>query len=364
MAAALRLAARGAGRVEPNPMVGCVLVRNGRIIGQGYHKRFGGPHAETEALRSCCTSPKGCDAYVTLEPCSHFGKTPPCASALIEAGVARVFAAMTDPGQHVRGRGFRRLRRAGVRVEIGLLEREARLLNAPYLKLVRERRPWVILKWAQSIDGKLATRARRPAAISGERANALVHRWRGAADGILVGIDTALADDPLLTARIARPRRVAARIVLDAQLRLPPRSRLVRTARQAKVLVFCDRKALRTRASRAQELARRGCEILPVLAGNGLVRLDRVLDELGRRNFSNLLVEGGGRVLGSFLDASLADEARVFVSPTLVGGSRAPSALNGAGPSNWPDNLPSEHIQTRRVGPDLLYSIRLDRSAT
>ncbi len=363
MADALRLAARGKGRVEPNPMVGCVLVRNGRIIGQGYHKRFGGAHAEVEALRTCDTSPEGCDAYVTLEPCSHFGKTPPCTAALIEAGVARVFAAITDPGPHVRGRGFRQLRRAGVHVEIGLLEREARLQNAPYLKLVREQRPWVILKWAQSIDGKLATRSRRPAAISGERANALVHRWRGAVDGILVGIETALADDPLLTARTARPKRVAARIVLDAQLRLPPRNRLVRTARQAKVLVFCDRKILPSRASRAKELARLGCEILPMPAAKGLVRLDRVLDELGRRNFSNLLVEGGGRVLGSFLDASLADEARVFVSPTLVGGRNAPSALSGAGPHNWPDNLPAEHIQTRRVGRDLLYSIRLCQSA-
>lgn len=359
MALALRLAARGRGRVEPNPMVGCVLARNGRIIGQGYHRRFGGLHAETDALHNAQSSPKGCDVFVTLEPCSHQGKTPPCTSALIQARVRRVFAAMTDPAAHVRGRGFRQLRNAGIQVRIGLLEPQARRLNAPYLKLVRERRPWVILKWAQSIDGKLATRTRRPARVSTDASHRLMHRWRAQADAILIGVGTALADDPILTARVTRPNRTAARIVLDANLRLPAHSRLVRSAQQTPLLIFCDEKTLRRHPRKAAQLTRRGCQVLAAPANKGLLRLHAVLDELGRRKMTNLLVEGGGLVLGSFVDQNLADEARIFVSPTLVGGSDAPSALDGAGPLAWPPNFAPDRIATRKVGTDLLYLAQL-----
>ena len=361
MKRALQLAARGRGGVEPNPMVGCVLARNGRIIGQGYHRRFGGPHAEVEALRSCRTSARGCEVYVTLEPCSHFGKTPPCTSTLLEAGVARVHVAMIDPGEHVRGRGLRQLRRAGVPVEVGLQKAEASRLNAAYVKLCTQKRPWVILKWAQSIDGKLATHARRPVNVSGQESHRLVHRWRGQVDGIVTGIGTVLADDPLLTARLVKPRRVARRVILDSRLRLPPNGALARSAAQIPVMVICAESAAAKHSRRATRLERRGCEILPLPCREQQVCLEALLDELGRRKMTNLLVEGGGRVVGSFFDQSLADEARVFVSPTLVGGGQAPGALEGAGREDWPTPSPGEQVQIRKVGGDLLYVVTLPR---
>jgi diaminohydroxyphosphoribosylaminopyrimidine deaminase/5-amino-6-(5-phosphoribosylamino)uracil reductase len=359
MKRALRLAARGRGRVEPNPLVGCVLARKGRIIAEGYHRRFGGPHAEVEACRSCRTSTRGCDVYVTLEPCSHFGKTPPCTSALLEAGVGRVLVAMIDPGEHVRGRGLRQLRRAGVTVEVGLEQKEARRLNAPYIKLCTERRPWVILKWAQSIDGKLSTRLRREVRVSGEQAARLVHRWRGQVDGIITGIGTILADDPLLTARLVRPRRTAARIILDSRLRLPANSLLARSAGQFPVIVACTKRWRDERARRASRLERLGCEILALPSSNGPVPLNDFLDELGRRNMTNVMVEGGGRVMGSFFDQKLADEARVFVAPTLAGGRKAPGALDGVGAEEWPPPLPKGRVRVRKAGRDLLYTLFL-----
>lgn len=359
MKRALRLAALGRGRVEPNPLVGCVLARKGRIIAEGYHRRFGGPHAEVEACRSCHTSTRGCDVYVTLEPCSHFGKTPPCTSALLEAGVGRVLVAMIDPGEHVRGRGLRQLRRAGVTVEVGLEQEEARRLNAPYIKLCTERRPWVILKWAQSIDGKLSTRLRHEVRVSGEQAARLVHRWRGQVDGIITGIGTILADDPLLTARLVRPRRTAARIILDSRLRLPANSLLARSAGQSPVIVACTKRSRDDRSRRASRLERLGCEILALPSGDGTVPLNDLLDELGRRNMTNVMVEGGGRVMGSFFDQKLADEARIFVAPTLAGGRKAPGALDGVGDEQWPPPLPKDRVRVRKAGRDLLYTLFL-----
>jgi diaminohydroxyphosphoribosylaminopyrimidine deaminase/5-amino-6-(5-phosphoribosylamino)uracil reductase len=340
-------------------MVGCVLARAGRIIGEGYHRRFGGPHAEVEACRSCRTSTRGCDVYVTLEPCSHFGKTPPCTAALLEAGVGRVLVAMVDPGEHVHGRGLRQLRRAGVPVEVGLGQEEARRLNAPYIKLCTERRPWVILKWAQSIDGKLSTRLRHEVRVSGEQAARLVHRWRGQVDGLITGIGTVLADDPQLTARLVRPRRMAARIILDSRLRLPANSLLARSAQQVPVIVVCTKQSRAERARRASRLERLGCEILALPSKNGMVPLEELLDQLGRRNMTNVMVEGGGRLMGSFFDQKLADEARVFVSPTLAGGRKAPGALDGVGDEQWPPPLPKDRMQIRKVGRELLYTLLL-----
>jgi diaminohydroxyphosphoribosylaminopyrimidine deaminase/5-amino-6-(5-phosphoribosylamino)uracil reductase len=266
---------------------------------------------------------------------------------------------MIDPGKHVRGRGLRQLRRAGVTVEVGLLDKEARRINAPYIKLCQQGRPWVILKWAQSIDGRLATRSRREASVSGPEANRLVHRWRGEVDGIITGIGTVLADDPLLTARWVRPRRIATRIVLDSRLRLPANSQLVGTADAAPVIVACTRSSLRQRSQKAARLERAGCELLAVPSDRGLVRLAAVLDALGRRKMTSVMVEGGGRAMGSFFDQDLADEARVFVSPTLTGGREAPSALEGSGRDPWPGPLPEEATTVRKLGRDTMFTLRL-----
>jgi diaminohydroxyphosphoribosylaminopyrimidine deaminase/5-amino-6-(5-phosphoribosylamino)uracil reductase len=333
---ALALARRGQGYVEPNPLVGCVLVKRGRVIGAGCHRRFGGPHAEVEALRSCTESPRGATVYVTLEPCCHWGKTPPCVDALIEARVARVVAPLADPNPQVAGRGFARLKRAGVRVDVGLLHKEAAELHAPFIKLIHAHRPWVILKWAQSLDGRIATRTGDSRWITDEVCRRHAHRVRARMDAILVGVETVLRDDPLLTCRAGRPRRIATRVILDTHLRTPPRAKLVRTARDVPTWIFCGRNV---RARRTRALERAGCVIRPVASSRNGVSLPAVLDALGAASFTNVLVEGGGRVLGRFFDAGLADELHIYVAPLLVGGRDAPGPLGGLGPRRVRDAL-------------------------
>lgn len=355
MRRALALAARGRGRVEPNPMVGCVIVLGGRVVGEGYHRRFGGPHAEVFALRQAGAKARGADVYVTLEPCCHFGKTPPCTEALIAARVGRVFAAMTDPFDQVAGKGLGALRKAGIETQLGLCAAEGEALAAPYLKRRRTGRPWVILKWAQSIDGKIADRTRTSQWISGEAARLLTHRWRGEMDAIVVGIETALHDDPLLTARTNRPKRVPARIVLDANLRLSTRAQLVRTAKAAPVLIATCRAATRNNAAKCRRLSAADAEVVALPVKGGRVDLAALLDELGRRDMTNVMVEGGGKVLGAFFDAGLADECRIFVSPRLIGGDAAPDALRGTGKKL----AGLANATVRKVGEDLLYTLRL-----
>ena len=358
MRRALRLAIRGRGRVEPNPMVGCVLVRRGRVIGEGWHRRFGGPHAERDALRRCNGSPRGATAYVTLEPCCHHGKTPPCTDALIEAGVSRVVAAVVDPFAAVRGRGIRTLREAGLRVDVGVCQAEAEALHAPFFKLRRTGRPWVILKWAQSLDGKIATHTGDSQWITGPAARREAHRLRGRVDAVLVGIGTVLTDDPDLTCRHVRPKRIATRIVLDGRLRIRRRAKLVRTARQTPVLIATTRTALRERRSTADWLGSAGCDVIALPGRRGRIDLPALLDELGRREITNVMVEGGGEVLGAFFDQGLADEALVFVAPKLIGGQRALDPLAGRGAASIADAVTLHHPVRRRVGDDVMLSFR------
>ena len=357
MRRALRLAARGRGRVEPNPMVGCVIARHGRILGEGYHRKFGGPHAEIDALRRCELNTRAATFYVTLEPCCVTGKTPPCTDALIAAGPRRVVAAVRDPNPRIRGRGLRALRRAGIRVEVGVLAREAADLIAPYAKLTRHKRPWVILKWAQSIDGRIATRCGDARWISDKDMRAHAQRTRADLDAIIVGSGTVLADDPALTCRIIRPRRVATRVVLDSRLRTPARARLVRTARKVPTWVFCGGGAPRVRA-RALEQA--GCVIHRVPTDDGNLSLAAVLDVLGQRDMTNVLVEGGGRLLGRFFDQRLADELHVYIAPLLIGGRDAVGALDGLGSARIREALSLEQPgPMRRIGSGWLLQTRL-----
>lgn len=357
MRRASQLAARGRGAVEPNPMVGCVIVKHGRIIGEGYHRRFGGPHAEIEALRRCRDNPRNATAYVSLEPCCHFGKTPPCTAALIEAGIRRVVAAMRDPNPSVAGRGLRQLRRAGLAVECGLLAREAAELNAPYLKLLHRRRPWVILKWAQSLDGKIAARTFDSKWISDETCRAHAHRVRGLMDAIIVGRHTVETDDPELTARHGRPRRVATRVVLDANLQSPPSSKLAASATAVPTWILCRPNAP---ADRRHILEDAGCRVFSIPSDGEKLSLDCVLDLLGRHRMTNVLVEGGGELLGSFADLRLADEIQVYIAPLLVGGRDAVSALGGTGCESisqalrWPPETP-----LRRLGKGWFLQARL-----
>ncbi len=341
---ALELAARGRGLVEPNPMVGCVIARGAEIIGEGWHGRYGGPHAEIEALRLAGPRTAGATLYVTLEPCCHRGKTPPCTEAVLRAAPARVVIAQRDPFPEVAGKGIARLEAAGIAVEVGVGEAAARWLNAPYLKLMETGRPWVLAKWAMTLDGKLATRTGESRWISGSASREVVHRLRGRMDAVVVGRGTAERDDPLLTAR-PPGSRTAARVVLDSGANLAPNTQLVRTARDAPVLVATGEDASPVRR---QRLAEAGCEVLALVGESHVERLDALLAELGRRRMTNVLVEGGARVLGTLLDVRAIDEVHVFVAPKLLGGADAASPIAGLGLAAMADALvlPSPEIET------------------
>jgi diaminohydroxyphosphoribosylaminopyrimidine deaminase/5-amino-6-(5-phosphoribosylamino)uracil reductase len=327
MRRALELAERGRGHVEPNPLVGAVLVRDGAIVGEGWHQKFGEPHAEINALAQAGESARGATLYVTLEPCCHHGKTPPCTEALIRAGVARVYTPTLDPFREVAGRGAVQLQDAGIPVEFGLCAAAARVQNAPYYKLLRTGRPYVHAKWAMSLDGKIATRTGASKWISNEASRRRVHELRGRMDAIVVGIDTVIADDPLLTARPPGPR-VATRVVLDSLARISKDSQLMQTARDIPtLLVMVNNQPIPP--SRLFEL---DCELLPLDPGpNDKPDLEKMLDAFGTRRWTNILVEGGATLLGSFFDAKLIDEAHVFVAPKLIGGTAAKSPIAGVG---------------------------------
>jgi diaminohydroxyphosphoribosylaminopyrimidine deaminase / 5-amino-6-(5-phosphoribosylamino)uracil reductase len=339
MRRALELAVNGEGYVEPNPMVGCVIARGAEIIGEGWHRRFGGPHAEIEALRLAGSRAGGATMYVTLEPCCHFGKTPPCTKAIIAAGIKRVVVAQSDPFPQFSDKGLAELRAAGIEVEVGLLEGEAGQLNAPYLKLIKTCRPWIIAKWAMSLDGKMAAASGESRWISNEKSRAAAHKIRGRMDAIIVGRETALLDDPLLTARPPGPRTVL-RVVLDTQASLSVESQLARTAKQIPVLVAVGNEASQ---SNRQQLQDAGCEVFLCSGDTHVDRLHALLDELGRRRMTNVLVEGGGKVLGSLLDARQIDEVHVFIAPKLIGGAGTGVPFAGVGIAQMADVL---HIDT------------------
>jgi len=358
MRRALAEAGRGIGGVEPNPAVGAVVVRDGRLVAVGHHERFGGPHAEVVALAAAGESARGATVYVTLEPCCHHGKTPPCTDALARAGVARVVAAVLDPSPRVAGGGFARLEAAGVAVAVGPLEAEARRLLAPYLKRLATGRPFVIAKWAMTLDGKLAARTGRSAWISGPRSRALVHEVRGRMDAIVVGIGTALADDPRLTARPPGPR-VAIRVVLDATARLPLDGHLARTARETPLLVATTDRAPADRVEAQRSL---GAEVVSLPETTpGAVSVPALLDELGRRGMTNVLVEGGGRVLGAFFDAGEVDEVDVFVAPIVEGGSHDYTPARGLGVASMAEALRLDGPAFAEVDGDLRIRGRVRR---
>jgi diaminohydroxyphosphoribosylaminopyrimidine deaminase/5-amino-6-(5-phosphoribosylamino)uracil reductase len=321
---ALRLARRGIGSVEPNPAVGAVIVKANQIIGSGWHKKFGGPHAEINALEDCKTlgvNPRGAAMYVTLEPCSHEGKTGPCTNTIIKAGVAKVFVATIDPSEHAGGKGIEQLRNAGIEVQTGICETEARLLNAPFIKFAATGKCWVTLKWAQSIDGKVATAEPQSSGsgwISGEQSRKDVHKLRRRAQAILVGVNTVIADDPLLTARPSRGKKLT-RIVLDSHLRIPLDCKLIKTAKKSPVLIYTREDTIQNNPELAEKITKKGAEVLAYPDAQGRPNLYFLLDELSKRGIGHLLVEGGPRVLASFLKEQLADEIVVYIAPRILG---------------------------------------------
>ena len=322
---ALELAARGRGLVEPNPMVGCVLWRDGAVVGEGWHRRFGGPHAEIEALEAAGSRAEGATMYVTLEPCCHQGKTPACSDAVIRSGVRRVIVALADPFPEVSGGGLARLREAGIDVEAGLLEAESRTLNAPYLTRLELGRPWMIAKWAMTLDGKIATPSGDSRWISGSRSRSIVHDLRGRVDAVMIGSNTARIDDPLLTAR-PPGTRTATRIVVDRRASLPLESQLVRTLAEAPVMVAAGDDAAEKDVAR---LTAAGCEVYCCEGETHEQRLRSLLAELGRRDMTNVLVEGGGLLLATLHRIGCVDEVHAFIAPKLVGSTAAAPMMDG-----------------------------------
>lgn len=356
MARALELARRGRYNAHPNPMVGAVVVKDGRVIGEGAHLRWGGPHAEVNALRSCRVSPAGASVYVTLEPCSTHGKTPPCTDLLIRSGIKEVYYGAMDPNPAHAGRGAAVLRGAGIKVKAGVLGRECAALNPAFDKFMRTGLPYVTVKIAQSLDGRIADAAGRSRWISSPASRLEAHRLRAEADAVLAGIGTVLADDPLLNVRGVKVRRQPLIVALDSSFRVPRRARIFGNER---VLIATTRKASVT----AMKKFPHGAKILVLPSEKGRVSLKALLKELGRLGVAHVLVEGGGRVAGSFISEGLADRFVCFVAPMLIGGTASKNSLV------WPDELNAARkelgIKPRlagmtKAGPDLVLDLRFD----
>ena len=354
---AIELAAEASGRTSPNPLVGAVVVKGDRRIGEGFHSAAGRPHAEREALDACTEDPAGATMYVSLEPCCHHGLTPPCTSAILEAGIGRVVVASDDPTTKASGRGLGMLRDEGVEVEMveGEPASAARMLNQPFRKHAKTGEPLVIFKSAMTLDGKVATASGDSRWISGEMSRARAHRWRAEVDAVAVGSGTALADDPELTARVEGVYRQPQRVVFDSEARLPVTSRLVRGAREVPVILICSRAAPR-RAVEALSAA--GVEVIAVTGAGESARVKTALAELGARNVQSLLLEGGPHLAGAFFDAGAIDEARMFVAPALAGGRKARSALDGQGVEGIGRALRAEATEVERIDDDILISAR------
>jgi len=348
MRRAVRLAARGQGETNPNPLVGCVVVKGGRVVGEAWHRRAGGRHAEVQALARAGAKARGATLYVNLEPCVHHGRTPPCAPLLIEAGLRRVVAAMRDPDPRVDGRGVALLRRAGIAVTLGLLEDEAAALNERFVVAARRSRPYVTLKAALTLDGRIATARGESKWITSPAQRRDARRLRGLHDGVAVGIGTVLADDPMLLPqpRVTRPFY---RVVFDSRLRLPPGGRLARSARSSPVWVVCAKAEARKRAA----LERKGVTVLEQPSRGARVSLARAVRELWRRGIRSLVVEGGSELLGAFLAARLVDAVALYRAPVILGGREGVPAFGGPAAPRLADALalrPASAAQRRAWG--------------
>ncbi len=349
MRRALELAASGSGQVSPSPLVGCVIAdAGGEKIGEGFYLYERIKHAETLALEEAGTKAVGATAYVSLEPHAHHGRTPPCTDALIRAGVKRVVAPIEDPNPKVSGKGFAHLRAAGLRVETGLLAQAASRLNEKYIHFMRHARPFVHLKLACSLDGRIATRTGDSRWITGEQSRARVHELRHEYDAIMVGSNTAINDNPLLTDRSGKPRRLPlTRVLLDPSLQLSTDSQLALTVRDAPVLVFTSESA---DASAVGALERRGIVVLRESDGRNL---NQILTQLGQRSIQSVLVEGGAQVAGAFLDAKLVDKASFFIAPLIIGGCDAASAVGGTGAEKIAAAIRLGDVEFKQHGPDI-----------
>lgn len=353
MQEALKLAEKGRGYTNPNPMVGSVVVQDGEIVGRGYHQKAGKPHAEIEALQEAGEKSRGATLYVTLEPCCHYGRTPPCVDRVLRAGIRKVVAAMQDPNPKVSGKGIQQLQRAGVEVQVGILAKEARQLNEVFIKYITTKLPFVLCKMAMSLDGKIATVGGESKYITHAQSREWVHRMRSELDAVMIGINTVLNDDPLLTTRLKdRPGRSPHRVIVDSKLRIPLEARVLDKDPVVKTLIFTLESAS---AEKRKNLEAKGAMVFPVKENeSGRVVLHSVLEQLGRMEISSLLLEGGAEINASAFQESLVDKVVCFIAPQIIGGRTAPTPVGGDGIVNLSKSILLHDIQTRMLGEDIM----------
>jgi len=351
MREALKLARKGAGRVSPNPMVGAVIVKRGKIIGTGYHRFFGGPHAEINALETTGKRAQGADLYVTLEPCSHFGQTPPCTEAIIRSGIQRVFVGMTDPNPSVNGRGIRKLKRAGISVCCGILTRECERLNESFIKYITQKVPFVTLKSALSLDGKIAAYSGDSKWITCETSRKRVHRMRYEADAVMAGVGTVIADDPLLNVRLYKKAgKDPFRIIVDSGLKIPLAANVLQPDfAKRTMLAVLEEKA---NTVKADKIRRIGAQVLAVPGAHRRIDLKKLLKILAGRKIASILLEGGSEVNGAALDAGIVDKVILFYAPKIIGGKKAFGMVGGRGKEYVAGAVNIDRIRLNRSGSD------------
>ncbi len=359
MQLAMELAERGVGAVNPNPLVGAVIVKDDVIVGQGYHEKYGGLHAERNALASCETDPKGATMYVTLEPCCHHGKTPPCTDAIIESGIAKVVVGQLDPNPLVAGKGVEILRKSGVEVVTGVLERECREQNRCFCHYMETRLPYVLLKYAMTMDGKIATAAGHSKWITGEEARKKVHRDRHRFSSIMVGVGTVIADNPQLTCRIEGGRNPI-RVICDTNLRTPLDSVIVKTARETRTLIAtcCDE------AKKRAPFLAAGCELIDVPRKENGVDLRALMESLGKMGIDSILLEGGSTLNFSALEAGIVQQVQAYIAPKIFGGATAKTPVGGAGFARIPDSVKLKNSVVSRWGDDILIESEVSHSCS
>lgn len=372
MRRAIELAKNGGGYVHPNPLVGCVVVKDDEIIAEGYHEKYGEFHAERNALTRCKTETKGASLYVTLEPCCHYGKTPPCTEIIIEKGIKKVFVGILDPNPLVAGKGVKILQDAGIEVEVGLCENEIREMNKVFLKYITTKRPYVIMKTAMTLDGKIAAYTGDSRWVTNEESRKMVHELRSELAGVVVGIGTVLADDPLLTCRLEGNYHQPMRVVVDSNLRIPVDSQLVKTANEYRTIVAC-RHFDRSEAERSEveksslnvnkqkgfldslrSLEMTGVELLECQSNNNHVDINDLMTKLGAMGIDSLLLEGGGTLNAAFLEAGCVDEVWAFIAPKIIGGEGAKTPVSGKGIDKMSEAINSQDIDIQNINGDIL----------
>ncbi|MDH3974773.1 MAG: bifunctional diaminohydroxyphosphoribosylaminopyrimidine deaminase/5-amino-6-(5-phosphoribosylamino)uracil reductase RibD [Deltaproteobacteria bacterium] len=358
---ALRLARKGYGRTSPNPAVGAVLVKNGKIVGEGYHKKAGQAHAEVSAIRAAGKKAKGADLYINLEPCSHYGKTPPCAHTVVKAGIKRAFISMADPNPRVAGKGISILGDAGIEVKTGIREKEARKLNEAFIKHVTTGLPFVTLKAASTLDGRIATKTGESKWITGEGARRQVHKMRDCSDAIMVGIGTIRKDDPSLTTRLGeRKGKDPVRVVVDENLIISPGAKVINRNSEAPLIIATTDRAPE---KKVKELEHMGVRVFVFPDAAGIVPLKPLMKKLGQMDINSLMIEGGSEIHASALREGIVDKIALFYAPKIMGGVQSVSVVGGEGANLLAEAIEIEAMKTKKIGPDILIEGYIKKNA-